>query len=211
MTRIAWLRGDPLLPEVLASECIPSQSTISRFLSHFTAGSSLQCFRQLWRWTMEKVPARREGYTLDLDTTSLLHEDGNQEGVRVGHTRVGLKPCLQPMLAVLAEAKICVQFWLRPGNSHCANNLVSFTLELLSQLPRHLRLRLVRADSGFYDDRWLTRLETQNLPYIVVTDLKLPGQKPPQEDHALAADPGGGPGSRPRNSMRADTLPGHDA
>jgi hypothetical protein len=171
LTRIAWLRGDPLLPEVMASERIPSQSTISRFLSRFTAGSSLQCFRQLWRWTMEKVPARRAGYTLDLDTTSLLHEDGQQEGVRVGHTRVGLKPCLQPMLAVLAEAKMCVQFWLRPGNAHCSNNLIAFTLELLSQLPRHLRLRLVRADSGFYDDRWLSLLESQGLPYIVVTDL----------------------------------------
>lgn len=171
LTRIAWLRGDPLLPEVMASECIPSQATLSRFLRHFTAGSSLQCFRQLWRWTMEKVPARRAGYTLDLDTTSLLHEDGQQEGVRVGHTRVGLKPCLQPMLAVLAEAKMCVQFWLRPGNAHCSNNLLNFTLELLSQLPRHLHLRLVRADSGFYDDRWLRLLESQGLPYIVVTDL----------------------------------------
>ena len=173
LTRIAWLRGDPLLPEVLATQRIPSQSTLSRFLGQFSAGSSLHCFRQLWRWTLERAPARREGYTLDLDTSSLIHEDGHQQGVVVGHTRLGLKPCLQPMLAVLAEIKLCVQFWLRPGNSHCSNNLIAFTQELLSQLPHHLHLRLVRADSGFYDDRWLSLLEHQQLPYIVVSDLSV--------------------------------------
>jgi DNA-directed RNA polymerase subunit N (RpoN/RPB10) len=77
------------------------------------------------------------------------------------------------MLAVLAEIKLCVQFWLRPGNAHCSNNLINFTLELLGQLPHHLHLRLVRADSGFYDDRWLSLLEERGLPYIVVTDLSV--------------------------------------
>ena len=173
LTRVAWLRGDPVLPEIMAAKRIPSQSTLSRFLDFFNAPRNLQCFGALWRWTMERAPARREGYTLDLDTSSLLHEDGHQQGVVVGHTRIGLKPCLQPMLAVLAEAKLCVQFWLRPGNSHCTNNLVNFTKELLRRLPRHLRLRLIRADSGFQDDAWLALLEARQLPYIVVADLSV--------------------------------------
>jgi hypothetical protein len=173
LARVAWLRGDPVLPEIMAAQRIPSQSTLSRFFGFFNAQRSLQCFGALWRWTMERAPARREGYTLDLDTSSLVHEDGHQQGVAVGHTRIGLKPCLQPMLAVLAEAKLCVQFWLRPGNSHCTNNLVNFTLELLQRLPRHLRLRLIRADSGFQDDGWLSLLEARKLPYIVVADLSV--------------------------------------
>ena len=45
---------------------------------------------------MERLPSRKGGSTLDLDSTALLHEDGHQEGVRVGHTRAGLKPCLHP-------------------------------------------------------------------------------------------------------------------
>jgi DNA-directed RNA polymerase subunit N (RpoN/RPB10) len=173
LAQVAWLRADPVLPELLATARVPSQSTFSRFLAQFTAGTSLQCFRQLWRWTLEQVPARRAGYTLDLDTSALLHEDGHQEGVAIGHTRFGLKPCLQPMLAVLAEVGLCVQFWLRPGNAHCSNNLLNFTKELLRQLPHHLHLRLVRADAGFYDDRWLSLLEEKQLPYIVVTDLSV--------------------------------------
>lgn len=173
LTRIAHLRGDPLLPELLEIKRMPSQSTLSRFLSDFDgAARNLRSFRALWHYGLRRLPSRRGGYTLDLDSTSLLHEDGQQEGVKVGYTRKGLKPCLKPLLAVLEEAKLVAQFWLRSGNAPCASNVIAFTLELLSNLPRHLRLRLVRADSGFCEERWLALLEERGLPYIVVAVLQ---------------------------------------
>lgn len=174
LARIAQLRGDPVLPELLEIERLPSQSRLSRWLAVFDgAARNLRTFRPLWRWGMEQLPSRPGGYTLDLDSTALLHEDGHQEGVQVGHTRLGLKPCLHPLLAVLAETKLVVQFWQRPGHAHCASNVVGFTQELLANLPRQLRLRLVRADSGFHYDPWLTLLEEKQLPYIVVADLSV--------------------------------------
>jgi hypothetical protein len=42
--------------------------------------------------------------------------------VRTGYTRVGVKPCPHPLLAVLEAAKLVVQFWLRPGNCACVVN-----------------------------------------------------------------------------------------
>jgi hypothetical protein len=174
LTRVGWLRGDPVLPEVLNLRRLPSQSTLSRFFSGFrTVGHSLGCFQPLWRWAMERLPRRSQGYTLDLDSTTLLHEDGHQEGVRVGYTRVGLKPCLHPLLAVLAEARLCAQFWLRPGDAHCAHNVMAFTETLLLNLPAHVGLRLVRADAGFQNDAWLSLLEQKGLRYIVVADLSV--------------------------------------
>ena len=112
---------------------------------------------------MNRLNSQRCGYTLDLDSTTLLHTDGHQEGVKVGHMPRGNKPCLSPLLAVLAEAKLVVQFWLRPGNVHSATNVINFTLDLLSNLPRHIRVRLIRANSGFYRDDWLSLLESQGL------------------------------------------------
>jgi len=171
LTRIAHLRGDPVLPEVMEIRKLPSQSTLSRFLAVFDgAAKNLRCFRAAWRWGMNQLPARQKGYILDLDGTGLLHEDGQQEGVRVGHTRVGLKPCLQPLLAVFAETKICAQMWLRAGNSHAASNVVAFFQELIANKPSHVRIRLVRADSGFQYDPWLCLLEQMGLPYIVAAD-----------------------------------------
>jgi hypothetical protein len=175
LTRVAWLRGDPVLPQVLRLRRLPSQSTLSRFFAGFGGmRESLDCFQPLWRWAMERLRQRREGYTLDLDSTALLHEDGHQEGVKVGYTRLGLKPCLHPLLAVLAEAQLCAQFWLRPGDAHCANNVLGFTETLLANLPPQVSLRLVRADAGFQNDAWLALLEEKALRYIVAADFSVP-------------------------------------
>jgi len=76
-------------------------------------------------------------------------------------------------LAVLAEARLCAQFWLRPGDAHCAHNVLAFTETLLANLPSHVALRLVRADAGFQNDAWLSLLEQKHLSYIVVADLSV--------------------------------------
>jgi hypothetical protein len=177
LTHIAYLRRDPLVPELLNIERVPSQSSFSRFFAGFaSAAANLRCFRPLWHWGLDRLPSRPEGYTLDLDSTRLLHEDGQQEGVRVGYTKQGLKPCLHPLLAVLAEVRVVAQFWLRPGNAACGNNAVAFFQELWANLPRHLRLRGVRADSGFCLPELLALWEELRVPYVVVAQLSQPIQ-----------------------------------
>ena len=167
-----------MMPKLLDVTKIPSQSTLSRFFTLFKNEAINQVsLKPLWNWAMGRLPTLRGGYSIDLDSTRLLHEDGHQEGVVTGYTRMGVKPCLHPLLAVLEEAKLVVGFWLRPGNTACANNVVAFTLELLANLPKHIRLRLVRADSGFCVDPWLSLLESLGLPYIVVAKLHKPLQR----------------------------------
>jgi hypothetical protein len=178
LAQVALLRADPVVGPLLQVSRVPSQSTLSRFFGRFdSAGGNLATFGAAWRWCMQRLSSRAGGYSLDLDSTQLLHEDGNQEGVKVGHTRVGNKPCLHPLLAVLEEVKLVVGFWLRPGNTRTDNNVVAFTLELLSRFPRWIRLRVVRADAGFCVAPWLELLETKGLAYIVVARLLQPVQR----------------------------------
>ncbi len=175
LAQVALLRADPVMAPLLQVSRVPSQSTLSRFFGRFdSAGGNLRTFGAAWHWCVERLNSRAGGYSLDLDSTQLLHEDGSQEGVKVGYTRVGNKPCLHPLLAVLEEAKLVIGFWLRPGNSRTDNNVVAFTLEMLSRLPRWIRLRLVRADAGFCVAPWLEVLETKGLAYIVVARLLRP-------------------------------------
>jgi len=175
LTHVAYFRRDPVVPELLGIRRVASQSSFSRFFAGFTsAGANLRCFRPLWHWCVEQLPSRAEGYTLDLDSTRLLHEDGHQEGVQVGYTRAGFKPCLHPLLAVLAEARLVLQFWLRAGSTGCGNNGVPFFLDLWEQLPRHIRVRAVRADCGFCLVELLALWEQMRLPYIVVARLTQP-------------------------------------
>ena len=178
LTQVADLRRDPLVPELLGIRRVASQSVLTRFFQGFTsAGGNLRCFRPLWHWGMNRLPSRKEGYTLDLDSTRLLHKDGQQEGVAGGYTKQGVKPCLHPLLAMFADVRLVAQLWLRPGNASCGNNGTAFFMDLWENLPRHIRLRGVRADSGFCLPELLALGEQLNLPYVVVARLNRPIQK----------------------------------
>jgi hypothetical protein len=187
-THVAYLRRDSLVPEMLGIARVASQSVLSRFFQGFSsAGRNLRCFRPLFGWALERLPSRPGGYALDLDSTRLLHEDGHQEGVAVGYTRLGTKPCLHPLLAVLSEVRLVAAFWLRAGNSGCANNVVGFFLDLWANLPSHLKLRVVRADSGFCVSELLRLWEQLRLKFIVVARLTQPVQQLIRKETTWAA------------------------
>ncbi len=178
LTHIAYLRRDPLAPELLGIRRIASQSVLTRFFQGFSsAGQNLRCFRLLWHWCLDRLPSAKNGYTLDLDSTRLLHEDGHQQGVAVGYTPRGLKPCLHPLLAVVAEVRLVAQLWLRAGNAPCGSNAVAFFLDLWENLPRQIRVRGVRADAGFCLPELLALWEGLRLPYVVVAQLSQPIQR----------------------------------
>lgn len=178
LTHVAYLRRDPLVPELPGITRVASQPVWTRFFQGFTsAGDNLRCFRPLWHWGLDRLPSAKEGYTLDLDSTRLLHKDGQQEGVAGGYTQQGIKPCLHPLLAVLAEVRLVAQLWLRPGNASCGNNVSAFFLDLWENLPRHIRLKGVRADSGFCLPERLALWEQLKLSYVVVAQLSQPMQK----------------------------------
>jgi hypothetical protein len=176
LSRVAWLQSDPAVAEVLGIEAVPSQSTLSRFFGVFTQPANDRLAR-LHGWAAGKLPSRKEGYTLDLDSWALLHKDGEQQGVVAGYTKQGLKPCHRPLIAALAEAKLVTNFWLRQGNSVCANGAANFLRATLQGLPAHIRIGLLRADSGFADESFLCAAQEAGLAFIVVARLTSPVQK----------------------------------
>jgi len=69
---------------------------------------------------------------------------------------------------VLAEAHFLLHGWLRSGNCGPARGVVEFLKEALALWQQRQSIRVVRADSGFFDDELLSFLEERRLPYIVV-------------------------------------------
>jgi hypothetical protein len=120
---------------------------------------------------LRRLPSRKGGYTLDLDSTALLHEDGHQEGVAVGYSRKGLKPCHHPLIAVLAEVKMVAGYWLRSGNCSDGGNAAELVRRLLDSLPKHIRIGVARADSGFVDRKLFDLLETRGICYVMARAL----------------------------------------
>jgi hypothetical protein len=170
LSRVAWLQSDSAIAEVLGIEAVASQATFSRFFGVF---EQRDCNRLngLHQKAVHALPSRTEGYTLDLDSWALLHEDGHQEGVRIGYTRQGLKPCHRPLIAGLAEPKMIAAYWLRRGDSHCVNGAAEFLRQTVRGLSKHLRIGLVRGDSGFGDSSVVQCAESLGLRYIFVARL----------------------------------------
>lgn len=183
LSRIAYLRQDPAIPQVLGIEAVPSQSTLSRFLATFRQSTS-EGLTALHRWAVRRLPSERDGYTLDLDSWALLHEDGHQEGVQVGYTKQGLKPCHRPLVAALAEGQLIANFWLRRGDAACVNHAAGFVRSTLAGLPAHIRVALVRADGGFCSREFLDALRELRQRYIVAQPLRAPVQRLCRHDDA---------------------------
>ena len=117
---------------------------------------------------MQGLPLRPEGYTLDLDST-VFERYGQQEGSLKGHNpRRHGRPSHHPLLAVLSEAHFLLHGWLRSGNCGTARGAEEFLKEALALWGQRQKIRLLRADSGFFDGLLLDFLEQLSLPYIVV-------------------------------------------
>ena len=166
-----WLRGDRVVHALLGLERFPTDDTIRNLFRRFGMKEVQEFFEPLSDWQMQRLPVRPEGYTLDLDST-VFERYGQQEGSLKGHNpRKHGRPSHHPLLAVLAEAHFLLHGWLRSGNCGAARGAVEFLKEALALWGQRQKIRLLRADSGFFEDNLLSFLEERCLPYIVVARL----------------------------------------
>ena len=166
-----WLRNDRALHTLLGLSRFPIDDTIRNLFRRFGMGDVHRLFDPLAEWQMERLPARSDGYSLDLDST-VFERYGQQQGSLKGHNpRKHGRPSHHPLLAVLAEAHFLLHGWLRSGNCGAARGVVEFLQEALALWGQRHRIRIVRADSGFFEDKLLSFLEQRSLPYIVVARL----------------------------------------
>ena len=165
------MRGDRALHALLGLERFPTDDTIRNLFRAFAMGQVQRLYEPLAEWQMQRLPQREEGYTLDLDST-VFERYGQQEGSLKGHNRANMDvPATHPLLAVLSEAHFLLHGWLRSGNCGTSRGVEEFLKEALALWGQREKIRLLRADSGFFDDKLLSFLEQRLLPYIVVAKL----------------------------------------
>ncbi len=161
-------RIDKTLYTLMGIVRFPNDDTIRNLFKRFTQANIYRFYDPLWRWMLERVPQRSEGYTLDLDST-VFERYGKQQGALRGYNpKKHGRPSHHPLIAVLAEAHFVLHGWLRSGNCRPGRGVVEFLKEVVALLGERHSIRLVRADSGFFEDKLLTFLESLGWPYIVV-------------------------------------------
>ena len=166
-----WLRYDKVLKEIFDWHKVPSQSTFSRFFHKISWNRNNEVFPQLMEWFFSQL--HFDNLTLDLDS-SVLTRYGSQEGARVGYNpRKPGRASHHPLIAFMAEMRMVVNAWMRPGNTVSLSNAQSFLDETFAIL-KNKRIGLVRADNGFFSESFLRYFEQRSLNYITAVKFYAP-------------------------------------
>ena len=122
----------------------------------------------LQKWFFESIKIK--GVTVDFDST-VMTRYGEQEGSKVGYNpqKPG-RASHHPLIAFLAETRMVINAWLRAGNTVAISNIKGF-LEESFEILSEIKVRLVRADSGFYYEKFLQYFENKLINYIVAVKL----------------------------------------
>lgn len=167
------IRQDEVIREIFGWSRMAGHKAYQRYFKKFTSAINHKVFTGLFKWMFNGI--KFDNYTLDLDS-SVLTRYGEQEGAVVGYNpkKPGRKSH-HPLIAFVSECKMLVNFWLRPGNSYTTNNFQSFIEETLERLECK-KVGLIRADSGFYDNKIFEYLENREKPisYIIAAKFYYP-------------------------------------
>ncbi len=145
-----------------------SQSTFSRFFRKFDRDLNDKVFPALNRFWFDQV--KLDKLTIDFDST-VLTRNGIQEGVAKGYNpKKPGRGSHHPLMAFIAELKMVANAWMRTGDSGASTDFDEFFDELLGIIPKD-RIGLVRADSGFYGNEILSKLEDNQTNYIVAAKM----------------------------------------
>ena len=163
------LRHDKVIGRIFSwQKGMASQSTFSRFFRKFDQERNDEVFPSINRFWFSQI--KLDKLTIDMDST-VISRYGSQEGVEQGYNpRKHGRGSHHPLMAFVAETKMVANAWMRTGNSAASTDFEGFFDELLEIIPI-TRIGLLRADSGFYGQNILEKLEENQLQYIVATKM----------------------------------------
>ena len=165
---------DPLVRHLLAIEDKLDIDTIRYHIKKFGMKQNTELsdiFGKLSTKVHKKLGTTDD--ILDLDS-SVKTVYGKQEGARKGfNSKSKGKRSYHPQFAFLNSTKECLLAWLRPGDTHSANNADEFLKQALSMLPSVMTSLLVRADRGYFDGKLINIIESyRNVRYLIKVKMR---------------------------------------
>ena len=117
-------RHDTVLQKLFGFKRMANFKAIMRLYRKFNQATTMRVFGQCYRWFFSNL--QLDHITLDLDST-VMTRYGQQEGAARGYNpRKPGRNAHHPLMAFVADARMIANLWLRPGNSHSANNALAF-------------------------------------------------------------------------------------
>ena len=149
---------------------MPAPSTLGTFLRAFTFGHVRQLDALLGEavvraWRAGAGPGDRR---LAIDVDSFVGEVCGRlkQGAAYGYTKV---LGYHPLLATRADTREVLHIRLRKGSANTSKGMLRFTDELIARVTRAgaSGVKLLRADSGFWNNKVFQRLEAAGWQYSI--------------------------------------------
>jgi hypothetical protein len=170
------LRQNGVFQYLTGLRSYPDATTLRRFLLR-VAPTALPKLRHLHdrflsRMTTRPRPPRR--LIFDVDSTVLVVY-GKQEQARTGYNPIKRGwPSYHPLLCFEGQSKDCWPGELRPGDAHTASGTLDLLAACFAKIPAGVRLRVVRADKGFFNHQLVEWLEARRARFVIVARLTPP-------------------------------------
>ena len=169
----ARLQADIVLHRLVGFEDYPHQSTFSRFLKLFTVPIA----QKIGKTNVSLLGKARDDFkehtrlTLDLDS----HVEtvyGNQQRAKAGYNpKKPWRKSFHPLLCFIGETRDFLWGKFRSGNKYTSQGAIEFLKECLKRLPCGIKDIFLRADSGFFDGKFLDKVEKRSIKYAVAVKL----------------------------------------
>jgi len=161
--------------KLLGLSRFPAENTLRHFLKGFSSRELRGLLRvhDLLRGKMRQLPAPRTSAILDMDSTVLPLYGWTIQGARLGYNpRKHSRPSYHPLVCFEGHTQDTIHGMLRPGDTHPASAAKRFFRTAQAKLPAYVHRKRVtvrlRADAGFFAERFVQFLDERKAGYVIV-------------------------------------------
>lgn len=177
-TRILHYNG--YFQALLGLKDFPGSSTLRDFLKSLTMQETedIRRLHDSLRNTIQRITGIPSSLVFDLDSTVLPVFGWKIEGAKVGYnpTKPG-RPSYHPLICFEAHSRNIWHGLLRSGDTHPATGAQALWLAVKKKIPKYFYRIRIRADSGFYDHKFIEPLDEENVGYVMVAKMTTPIQE----------------------------------
>jgi hypothetical protein len=171
------LQGNGAFQQIIGLKKFPYASSLRRFLKRVNPHvvQDISKVHDQLRLKMFYLPKPRTSLLFDLDSSVLTLYGKLIEGAEVGYNphKRGARS-YHPLLCIEYHSR---DFWhglLRPGNVYTSSGAPEFFKECLRKIPPGIYRIRVRADSGFFDHKFIEPLDQEGIGYAIVAKMTNP-------------------------------------
>lgn len=174
LSKTKTLQGNGAFQKIVGLKKFPYASSLRRFLKRTSQQtiSGINKIHDKLRLKMFYLPHPRTSILLDFDSTAVTVYGKQIEGAEIGYNpgKKG-KRSYHPLVCFEYYTK---DFWhgiLRPGNVYTSFGAPQFLQECLGKIPPYIYRIRIRADSGFFDHKFIEPLDEKKIGYVIVAKL----------------------------------------